>query len=52
VGVTPLALNGIRAGTRVVRVEATGFERWSAAARVVANQQTRITAHLNGGITP
>jgi hypothetical protein len=51
VGVTPLALNGIRVGTRVVRVEAAGFERWSTAARVVANQQTRVTARLNGGST-
>lgn len=47
VGTTPLALKNIRVGSRVVRVEAGGYERWSVAARVVANQQTRVTAELS-----
>ena len=47
VGTTPLALTNVRVGSRVLRVEAGGYERWSVAARVVANQQTRVTAELS-----
>lgn len=47
VGITPLALKNISVGSRVVRVEAGGYEPWSAAARVVANRQTRVTAELS-----
>lgn len=49
VGITPLALKNIRVGSRVVRVEAGGYEPWSAAARVVADRQTRVTAELSRG---
>jgi hypothetical protein len=46
VGVTPLALHELPAGSRVVRVEADGYEPWSAAVRVVADQETQVTAAL------
>lgn len=49
VGYTPLAVTQVRVGSRLVRVEAAGFERWSTAARVVANRQTRLTAQLQPG---
>jgi hypothetical protein len=47
VGSTPLVLNNLSAGSSVVRIEAEGYESWSAAVRVVANQQTRVTARLD-----
>jgi hypothetical protein len=46
VGVTPILVKGLRAGSRVVRIESEGYERWSSAARVVANQETAIVATL------
>lgn len=46
VGPTPVLLKGVRAGSRVVRIESEGYQRWSSAARVVANQQTAIVATL------
>jgi len=46
VGATPLLLKGIRAGSRVVRIESEGYERWSFSARVVANQETAVLATL------
>lgn len=46
VGPTPILLKGVRAGSRVVRIESEGYERWSSAARVVANQKTAIVATL------
>jgi hypothetical protein len=46
VGVTPIVLKGVRAGSRVVRIESEGYELWSSAARVVANQETAIVATL------
>jgi hypothetical protein len=49
VGSTPIVLKTIPAGSRVVRVESNGYERWSSAARVVANQQTRVLATLQRG---
>ena len=49
VGPTPLLLKGIRAGSRVVRIESQGYERWSSAARVVANQETAVVATLQRG---
>jgi hypothetical protein len=45
-GATPLLLHDIPAGSRVVRIELDGHERWSAAARIVANEETRVTATL------
>jgi hypothetical protein len=46
VGSTPVVLSGLPVGSRVVRLEADGYQTWSAAIRVIANQQTRVTATL------
>ena len=46
VGSTPVVLSGLPVGSRVVRLEAEGYQTWSAAIRVIANQQTRVTATL------
>jgi hypothetical protein len=46
VGVTPLEMKSLAVGSRVVRVEAEGYQTWSAAARVVANQRARVSAVL------
>lgn len=46
VGPTPIVLKGVRAGSRVIRIESEGYERWSSAARVVANKETAIVATL------
>jgi hypothetical protein len=47
VGSTPLVLKELPIGSRAVRVEAEGYRPWSAAVRVVANEQTPVTAHLD-----
>ena len=46
VGSTPLVLKNLPVGSRAVRMEADGYQRWSASTRVVANQQTRVSATL------
>jgi hypothetical protein len=46
VGVTPLVLQDQAVGSRVVRVELDGHERWSSAVRIVANQRTSAVAQL------
>ena len=46
VGETPLQLSGLRAGSHVVRIERNGYERWTRAAVVVADKQTRVSATL------
>jgi len=46
VGSTPVILADLPVGSRVVRLEAEGYQTWSAAIRVIANQQTRVTATL------
>jgi hypothetical protein len=46
VGSTPLVLDNLPVGSRAVRIEADGYQRWSASTRVVANQQTRLSAIL------
>jgi len=46
VGSTPLTLQNLPVGSRAVRMEADGYQRWSASTRVVANQQTRVSATL------
>jgi hypothetical protein len=46
VGATPLTLKVVPAGSRVVRIESDGYERWSFAARVVANKVTQVVATL------
>jgi len=46
VGITPLQLDNLPVGSRVVRVEAEGYQTWTTAARVVANQRARVSAVL------
>ena len=46
VGSTPVFLTDIPAGSRVVRLEAEGYQTWSAAVRVIANEQTQVSARL------
>ena len=46
VGSTPIQLEDVPTGSRVIRVEADGYESWASAIRVVANQQTRVSAAL------
>ena len=46
VGSTPLVLDNLPVGSRAVRIEADGYEGWSASTRIVANQQTRLSATL------
>lgn len=45
-GVTPLIVNRLPAGSRVVRLTAQGYLPWSSAVRVVANQRNSVTATL------
>jgi hypothetical protein len=45
-GRTPLVIRGLDAGSRVVRLELPGYERWSWAVGVVANKQTPVTVKL------
>ena len=45
-GKTPLRLPGQRAGSMAVQVAHDGFERWSAAVLVPADQLTQVTANL------
>jgi hypothetical protein len=46
VGVTPLQMAAVRAGSHAVRFELTGFNRWTASVRVVAGERTRVAASL------
>ncbi len=46
VGSTPLVLEDLPVGSRAVRIEADGYQRWSASTQVVANQQTSVSATL------
>jgi PEGA domain len=45
-GTTPLTMEGLRSGTHVLRLDYPGFDRWSWAVRVVANQRNRIAVSL------
>jgi ElaB/YqjD/DUF883 family membrane-anchored ribosome-binding protein len=45
-GVTPLRLPRQRAGSMAVQIAQDGFERWSAAVRVPADQLTEVSARL------
>lgn len=49
IGPTPVMLKDVRVGSRVVRIESTGYEPWSAAARVAADKETRVNATLHRG---
>ena len=46
VGSTPLVLDNLPVGSRAVRIEADGYQRWSSSTQVVANRQTRVSATL------
>ena len=46
VGVTPLLLSDLAAGSRVVRLELAGYERWSSAVRIIASEETKVDAQL------
>jgi len=46
VGSTPLVLDNLAVGSRAIRLEADGYKGWSAATRIVTNQQTRLSATL------
>jgi len=45
-GHTPVQIENLAAGTRVVRLELPGYERWSWAVTVVANKRTPVTVKL------
>jgi len=45
-GNTPLEIENLSVGTRVVRIELPGYERWSWAVNVVANKRTPVTVKL------
>jgi hypothetical protein len=45
-GRTPLKIRGLPAGSRVVRLDLDGYERWSWAVAVVANMQTPVSVKL------
>ena len=49
IGNTPVVLKDVRAGSRVVRIQSFGYESWSAATRVVADKETRVSATLQRG---
>jgi predicted RNA-binding Zn-ribbon protein involved in translation (DUF1610 family) len=51
VGSTPLVLKDVPAGTRLVRVEADGYQVWAWTARVVANQRSRVSVKLTSSGT-
>src|SRR5262245_8582153 len=46
VGQTPLELTGLRVGSRVVRIERDGYDRWTTAVLVAADKHTRVSAQL------
>jgi hypothetical protein len=45
-GTTPLRLPDVRAGSHAIRIQMDGYRRWSTAARVVANRETRLSVLL------
>ena len=46
VGATPLLLQDTPVGSRAVRVELIGYQRWSSAVRIVARERTLVVAKL------
>lgn len=46
VGVTPLSVADVSAGSHVVRIDKTGYNRWSSAVRVVSGERVRVAASL------
>jgi hypothetical protein len=47
VGPTPVVLRNLPVGSRVVRLEADGYQPWSAAIQITADQQTWVRAKLD-----
>lgn len=45
-GVAPLSVSRLRAGNRIVRLELTGYQRWSWAVYVSPSRQTRLNVSL------
>jgi hypothetical protein len=46
VGATPLLLADLAAGSRAVRLELPGHDRWSSAVRIIASEETRLAVTL------
>ena len=46
VGTTPMSLTSVSAGSHAIRLEHDGYRRWSSSVRVVASEQSRVTASL------
>jgi hypothetical protein len=46
VGTTPLVLTNLEVGSRAVRLTLDGYQPWTSAVRVVANQRTNLSATL------
>ena len=46
VGTTPLLLQDLPVGSRAVRVEREGHERWSSTVRIIADERTVVTVEL------
>ena len=46
-GRTPLTIRGLQAGSRVLRLDLAGYERWSWGVSVVANRQTPVMVKLH-----
>jgi hypothetical protein len=52
VGVTPLEVQGLQLGSRVIWIERAGYVRWTAAVDVSADRLTRVNAKLQADPTP
>jgi hypothetical protein len=52
VGTTPLLALDVPVGSRVIRVELEGHERWSSVVRIVANEPTTVAAELQPSRIP
>ena len=46
VGMSPVRLSKVRAGSHAVRIDLDGYARWSRAVAVVTNHSTRVTAMM------
>jgi molybdenum-dependent DNA-binding transcriptional regulator ModE len=52
VGVTPIEVQGLQSGSRVIWIERDGYRRWTAAVDVSADRLTRVSAKLQADPTP
>jgi hypothetical protein len=52
VGVTPLEVQGLQSGSRVIWIERAGYIRWTAAVDVSADRLTRVNAKLQADSAP